>query len=1437
MAKKKASVPEVPKKGKGKDDPKGKAKEDPKGKKDDQKSKKDDSKGTKGKGNDAKTNDTDDNKPTRGRVIGDNFGWTGKLPATLLNEYCQKQKWGRVEYDIRKKGGGFVCTCRLQWTHPKTREIVHVAMTPEPPLYEPKETSNEARHYAATYTMYRINHVKNLKMVLPTIFADYWSAMEKQRQAMYKENRVKHDRMYNAHPFQVVLDERERNEKARREEEVRKQNELKVKKPSVSISVPAKTTTPVSKVVGLESLHVETKVSFPRKVWENAPFIDFPMEIRTSIESAIRQHIDWILDDHETPLDSSDKAKTSGTEKNKSGKTNGPVSEYLQSLVGLGFRELHVREAFAYTSTYIDALEWLLFHLPEDDLPPLFSKRNEDSKATLKISKNIELERLVARVSQSGCDHDDILRALAENEYDEVKASVSLTQKVAGFSIDNKDEKSEEDEENEDLSQDSWETEINCLHDLGTNVVEYSDESRRIATISLQAKGLPKGLLSVRVFKPEKYPHELPGIQIIVNDASRKLANYIKLALVSQASKYIIDSGAIGFLPINYIVEWLQDHTSSVIDNPGKLVDTELVQRERRAHSTTKSNKPRQQRNQKMTERELEAAAQKYATRAKSKEFLASLKQRTTLPAWGKREELVAAIDSNRVSIITGETGSGKSTQIVQFVLDALNAHGDFASRIMCTQPRRISTIGLADRISDERVDTVGGEVGYVIRGENKTSRDTRISFVTTGVLLRMLQTLLTSGGASVFDDLKYLFIDEVHERSVDLDFLLIILKKIMKRFPDLRVVLMSATINTGVFNTFFGAQLKHIHIEGRTFPIDDIYLDTILSDLDYTMTTRDGPIKPKADSPFFKAGSLNYDLISNLALHVHERLKRDGNSGSILIFLPGVLEISNCIREITRRFEATGADCWALPLHSALTSADQRRVFKVPGAGVRKIVVSTNVAETSITIPDCVAVIDLGRAKSMYFDPKLNATKLVEDWCSRAEIGQRRGRSGRVTNGTCYHLYTKEQVDAMRAQPVPEIKRTRLENLYLVVKAMGIDGVEEFLQGGLDAPEASSLDKARRFLHDIGALHQDGLSHLGKYLSFIPADLQSGKLLIFGCIFGCLDTCLTLAAVSSVGNPFLNNFEIKDKVKLAKGKFAQYQGDFVAVAAAFEEYERLRRDGQSTNKFLADNFLSYTKMKDIASTRAQYRVLLEELGFIDRKSLDTANRNNSNFAVVRSVITGAFYPQIAQVQLPDPKFFKSMMGAVALDPDEKKTRYWLRNDSTDSTYRATRAFLHPLSVLFGTSEVENTFSRDILEQATTEDGEIDYDKARALYAQLTPSVKKANPALKANFVVYCSSHQSSKLYLRDVTPTSTLATLLFGGELSYNLTTYIANGRVSPGIVMDNWMPIRTWCKNGVLIKRLRSLVDLLIEDKLTNPLLEMNADVQVLLERILDL
>ncbi|OBA19673.1 P-loop containing nucleoside triphosphate hydrolase protein [Metschnikowia bicuspidata var. bicuspidata NRRL YB-4993] len=1366
--------------------------------------------------------DSAPSKPQRGLAIGDNFGWTGKLPATLLYEHCLKQKWNKVVFDMRKTGKGFIGVVDLSWENPKTKEVIHLRWSPETDLLPPRETTNEARHFAATYAMYRLNYVKNLKMVLPTIFRDYWADMDAKRLQLLKKDKMAHDKFYNANPFQVHLDTVAEKNLREKERKLRENSESKVRKPTASIGITVgstneRSTTNKKPNTGIKQNRSKVTLrQFPigKKAWENAPFVDFPTDIRAKMESSIKHHINWVED--------------LGTTEQKDSSSDG----WADQLTDLGFRPSHAKEAVCHTLTFVDALEWLLFHVPEDDLPVFFAKRDEDNSLSLKISTDIQTEYLLQRLSLSGFDKDEILATFHENGRSELQTSIALTHMTASYHPEPFDSTGDEFE--------MWLMELEGIESIGSNSIAFMDDLKRVVTVLLNAVGITKGMLLVKVIFAKGYPNVLPGVQIVVNDASFKLANYIKLSIVRQLLEYILNDNLIGQCMVFTMVEWLENNVAKVIENPGPLLTSSHTQISGDFKSSLNNKKLSSarstSRSRMLLKSDIQELLREYEERIKLALFKTSLSQRQRLPAWKKRDELVKIITSNKVTLITGETGSGKSTQIVQYILDHMCSLTNFDGSIICTQPRRISTIGLAERISDERVTKVGNETGYIIRGENKTLKRTRLLFVTTGVLLRMLQSYLSSGNAAdagIFEHLEYIFIDEVHERSVDSDLLLIILKKIIGKLPKLKIVLMSATINTDVFMNYFDTPVNHLHIEGRTFPIDDFYLDTILQDLDFSIQTYDGQIiKPKADSNFFKTGNLNYDLIAQLCLFIDEKLTKEGNTGSILIFLPGIMEISRCIRKIESGYASSGKSCWCLPLHSALSLKDQARVFKSPPKKTRKVVVSTNIAETSITIPDCVVVIDGGRSKSMFFDAKANTSRLVENWCSRAEMSQRRGRSGRIQNGNCYHLYTRETEKAVLGQPIPEIRRTRLENLYLVVKSMGIKKVSEFLNSGLDPPEEQSLNKARSMLFELGALTGDdaneGLSHLGKYLSYIPTDLQSGKLLILGCIFRCVEICLTIAAICSGGSPFSSSFDIKDEVRKAKSKFGKNQGDLMASALAYHEWESLPHPQRK--KFISENHLSYLTLQDIQSTRTQYLLTLKEIGFLPfsyRSNVEGKfNLNSKNFTLIRAIITGSFTPQLARVQLPDPKYAQTIVGAVEIDADAKLTKFWIRNEKyidqcnngeSVSERPATRAFIHPSSLIFSDSGAGASLPN--IEDMTLEDGSLDMGKIREQY-DMTPSAKyNSNAMHKSPFVVYTSSNETSKLYLRDITPTTTVGALLFGGEILFDVSTHISTGKRCPGIVLDKWMPVRTWCKNGVLLKRLRVLLDQVIENRLSNP------------------
>lgn len=1335
--------------------------------------------------------------------------WTGKLPHSLLHEHCQKRKWNKVEYDMKKIGDkGMIATAVLSYTDPKTRETLTVRMMD--PTYDksvgkgvllPQETPVEARHMAATVALCRIAFNTNLHMMLPPNHKKLWYELDDYRKKLCSQNSSKCDRIFDPEPFKSMVEEKKTKDKMNKELVAKQQQAEKVKRaPILVTSVAAsdnskpepkkRTQTPLDKRV----------IKFPKKLWDNAAFIDLEESSRNLIEQSLKLHIDW------------------DSKKYKGGEDDFRTG-LKQKLLAFGFRAAHVDEALDYE----DPLAFLLFNLPEDDLPSFFHKRQEDSKMRVKIAKlPLPVRNMVDRLMESGVSNDEAIYALERTNFDEAEAAGYLTSKIIPQPTHVSQSISA------DESMEIWVQELESLQSIyGDDKIEVLNNGS-CYTIKL----IEKFNLKLKVYKTLQYPLQLPGIIVSTFDRNYKLPNYIKQQILMKLLCYVTEAGLLGDMLVFNLFEWLEQHLVQIIENPGPLLSEDdkkvYSQSEKYAgNGTSKKSKTKYSQYKVLSSQEVGAIKKEYKTRIVSADYTSMLERRSKLPAWRKQDLIVDLISSNDVVLITGETGSGKSTQVVQFLLDDLVKKSDFSkTKIICTQPRRISAIGLAERVADERCVNCGEEVGYVIRGVNKTKSTTRIRFMTTGILVRVLQ------GDKSFLKNSIVVIDEVHERSIDTDLIVILLKNLMGKIPGLKIVLMSATVNVDVFKNFFSS-LKTCHIEGRTFPIQDYFLDDVLKALDFKIKREKidfdsiddeddkaledaSYLRPTADSKFFRSGQINYDLLTETAFHVDKRLKSERNDGSIIIFLPGVGEINRCCDRLR---SSDSSKSWViLPLHSALTPDDQKRVFN-KYANKRKIVVSTNIAETSITIDDCVATIDTGRVKTMYYNSKDNTTKLTETFVSRAEAKQRRGRAGRVREGYSYKLFSKNLYEQQMVElPTPEIKRVGLESLYLSVKSMGIKDVLKFLSTGLDPPPLKSLQKSEQILTTVGLLHESdkSLTELGRFISLMPVmDSKHGKLLIYSIIFGCTDLGVLIASILSIGAmPFVGTFDNRDKIKQLLSQYKS-RGDLLAVVEIVRQYLRIE-DNSKKRKFMNENMLSYTKMKDILSSRTQYFSILEDVGFLPMRykpgTSKYLNRNENNIEIIKCILTGAFYPQVARVQLPDPKFMATSAGAIEKDPEAKSTKYWIRNEEyIDKVYEtgnnaeigndtlpSTRAFLHPSSVLFSNN------IGDIA--AATED---QADEEKAMIKKVTSS------PLKSSFVVYNTLQLTSKLYLRDLTPTSTLALLLFGGSIKYDMNS----SAYSPGIVVDNWLPIRTWCKNGVLIKELRYLLDQVIREKLENP------------------
>lgn len=490
------------------------------------------------------------------------------------------------------------------------------------------------------------------------------------------------------------------------------------------------------------------------------------------------------------------------------------------------------------------------------------------------------------------------------------------------------------------------------------------------------------------------------------------------------------------------------------------------------------------------------AFSQKYAARKSQLSFKNMMKTRQSLPAWSKCNDILDAIERSQVVVISGETGCGKSTQVPQFILDDYlakliglqNGNGKLERmkhvHIICTQPRRLSAIGVAERVSDERCEKIGNTVGYSIRLENKISAATRLTFCTTGILLRRLQS------EPMLDSVSHIIVDEVHERSEESDFLLLILKELLAKRRDLRVILMSATLNAALFSNYFG-HAPVLEIPGRTFPVEQLFMEDILErsgfvlepdsqycrrlnkneqqqlcdELEYSDVKAANAAPPKSIRDENLSLSDLYGRYSHYSRTVCKSLflmdpfkinpelieavlrfiiDVDASNwpaeGSILIFLPGLAEIQMIHDTLSDSsvFSPRAGKFLIVPLHSTLTNEEQALVFRRAPAGKRKIVLSTNIAETSVTIDDCVFVIDCGQMKEKRFDANRNMESLDLVWESRANALQRKGRAGRVMPGICIHLFTGHRYQHhFIGQPVPEIQRVPLEQLLLRIKTL----------------------------------------------------------------------------------------------------------------------------------------------------------------------------------------------------------------------------------------------------------------------------------------------------------------------------------------------------------------------------------------------------------------
>ncbi|KAL6494913.1 hypothetical protein OROGR_009393 [Orobanche gracilis] len=614
------------------------------------------------------------------------------------------------------------------------------------------------------------------------------------------------------------------------------------------------------------------------------------------------------------------------------------------------------------------------------------------------------------------------------------------------------------------------------------------------------------------------------------------------------------------------------------------------------------------------------------------------------------------------VVVVSGETGCGKTTQLPQYILESeKQAVRGAACSIICTQPRRISAIAVAERVAAECGEKIGESVGYRVRLEGMKGRDTRLLFCTTGILLRRLLVDRNLKGTT------HVIVDEIHERGMNEDFLLIVLKDLLQRKPELRLILMSATLNAELFSSYFGGA-PMIHIPGFTYPVRSHFLENILEMTGYRLTPynqidnygqdkmwkmqKQGLKKKKTqiassveealmaanfreynprvrESLFsWNPDSIGFNLIESVLCHIC----RNERPGAVLVFMTGWDDINSLKDQLQAHpFLGDPSSVLLLACHGSMASAEQKLIFDKPKDGVRKIVLATNMAETSITINDVVFVVDCGKAKETSYDALNNTPCLLPSWISKASARQRKGRAGRVQSGECYHLYPRCVHDAFADYQLPELLRTPLQSLCLQIKCLQLGSISDFLSKALQPPEPLSVQNAIEYLKMIGALDEnENLTILGRMLSMLPVEPKLGKMLIYGAIFNCLGPIMTIVAGLSLRDPFLMPFDKKDLAESAKARFsARDFSDHITLVRAFEGWKKAERE-QSGYEYCWRNFLSTQTLKAIDSLRKQFLYLLKDNGLVD--NIESCNKWSHDEHLIRAVICAGLFPGICSV-------------------------------------------------------------------------------------------------------------------------------------------------------------------------------------------------------------
>ncbi|KIY44788.1 pre-mRNA splicing factor, partial [Fistulina hepatica ATCC 64428] len=562
---------------------------------------------------------------------------------------------------------------------------------------------------------------------------------------------------------------------------------------------------------------------------------------------------------------------------------------------------------------------------------------------------------------------------------------------------------------------------------------------------------------------------------------------------------------------------------------------------------------------------------------------------RKSLPIYAYREQLVDAIKEHQVLIVVAETGSGKTTQLPQYLHEAgYTADGQ---KVGCTQPRRVAAMSVAARVADEMGTKVGYEVGYSIRFEDCTSDKTVIKYMTDGMLLREFLTEPDLAGYSA------LIIDEAHERTLSTDILFALVKDIARFRPELRVLISSATMDAEKFSDYFDGA-PTFYVPGRMYPVDIHY------------------------TPQPEANYLHAAITTVFQIHTTQP------KGDILVFLTGQEEIEACHENLQETARALGNKIPELiicPIYANLPSDMQAKIFEPTPEGARKVVLATNIAETSITIDGVVFVIDPGFVKQNSYNPRTGMSSLIVVPCSRASANQRAGRAGRVGPGKAFRLYTKWAfANELEANTVPEIQRTNLGMVVLLLKSLGINDLLNF--EFMDPPPHETLIRALELLYALGALNDRGdLTKLGRRMAEFPVDPMLSKAIISSEQYKCTDEVLTIISMlSESGSLFYRPKDKKLHADQARQNFVRAGGDHFTLLNVWEQWA----DTNYSQQFCYEQFLQFKSLSRARDIRDQLAGLCERVEIVIE-----ANPNSNDITPIQKAITSGYFYNTAQLQ------------------------------------------------------------------------------------------------------------------------------------------------------------------------------------------------------------